>query len=253
MLSLLVSLEFELELYLAGGCFGARFESRGIMKAMATRQEDLVGRVRSLGVRGASTIDLVAVGLSRREADAMQGEPLGRAVMAQTQGIRGVGELSVSDLRELAGLDGYEALRCLALIELGRRVGGAGKGPIRTIVCPEDVYELLEHLRHEKREHFIAILLDAKQGILRVVPVHIGTLTMSLVGPREVFREAIREGASSLIVAHNHPSGDPTPSEEDLNMTATLREIGDLLQIPLDDHVILGERDCVSLKEEGYL
>ena len=133
----------------------------------------------------------------------------------------------------------------------------AGKGPKRAIDAPEDVVEVLEglldRLKGEKREHFFAILLDSKGSVMRVAQVHIGTLTMSLVGAREVFREAIREGASSVIVGHNHPSGDPTPSPEDIEVTGRLAELGEMLDIRVEDHVILGENDFVSMKRQRLM
>jgi DNA repair protein RadC len=112
---------------------------------------------------------------------------------------------------------------------------------------------LRQQLRDEKREHFIVVLLDAKNKVIRHVTVHIGTLTSSIVGPREVFREAIREGASGIILAHNHPSGDPEPSIEDVSITRKLAEIGHVLDIPVLDHVILGEFKVVSLRQEGVI
>ncbi len=220
---------------------------------MSAQGDNLVQRVRAIGVRGASPVDLVAVGFSRREEDAANGEEMGRKLLSRFNGIQALGDLSVTDIGEMSGLEGYEVLRSLALMELGRRIGGAGKGPIEAITGPADVFELLKHLSREKQEHFYAILLDSKSGVLRTHQVHIGTVNMSIVGPREVFREAIREGAASLIVAHNHPSGDPTPSPEDIDVTVRLADIGAMLDIPLLDHVVIGERKWVSLKEKGVI
>ena len=178
---------------------------------------------------------------------------MSRRMLARFTGIQALGDASAVDIAEMTGLEGFEVLRCQALVELGRRIGGAGKGPVTEITCAEDVFHLLEHLRHEKREHFYAIMLDSKNGVIRSHPVHIGTVNMSIVGPREVFREAIRDGAASLIVAHNHPSGDPTPSPEDIDVTARLVEVGAMLDIPLLDHVIIGQTRWTSLKEKGVL
>ena len=218
---------------------------------MPSQAESLLHRVRDLGVRGASTVDLIAIGFSRRDGDVESAESMTRDVLARYQGIQALSEVSLEDLRDMAGLEGFEALRVQALLELGRRVGMASKGPTEEIACAEDVYRLLEHLKSEKREHFVVVLLDSKHGVMRSTSVHIGTLTMSVVGAREVFREAIREGASALIVAHNHPSGDPMPSDADIDVTKKLVEVGELLDIPVLDHVIIGERTYCSLKERG--
>lgn len=221
--------------------------------AVSAEVRDLVQRVRSLGVRGSSPIDLVAVGFSRREEDAVEGENLGRNILARYSGIQAFGDASAEEIGNLSGLEPFEVLRVQALIELGRRIGGAGKGPVTIISGASDVVQLLDFLQGEKREHFYAVLLNSKNGVIRIHQVHIGTVNMSIVGPREVFREAIREGAASLIVAHNHPSGDPTPSPEDIDVTQKLADIGAMLDIPILDHVIVGERRWVSLKEKGIL
>lgn len=215
--------------------------------------DSVVRRIRATGVKGCSTVDLVAVGFSRREEDAAHAQTMARRLLARFSSIQALGEAGVTDIGDLSGLEAFEVLRVQALLELGRRIGGAGKGPVTSISSAEDVFALLEHLRFEKREHFYAILLDSKNGVLRSHSVHIGTVSMSIVGPREVFREAVREGAASLVVAHNHPSGDPTPSPEDVEVTKRLAEIGTLLDIPLLDHVIIGERRWTSLKERGVI
>lgn len=213
----------------------------------------ILDRVRNLGIRSASAIDLLSIALSRRESDIEPTEATSRQILARFKGIHRLADLSYEDLREFAGLEGFEATQRLAMLELGRRVGGVGRGPVTAINDPGDVAILLEFLSHEKREHFVAVLLDSKNQVQKTATIHIGTVNMSIVGPREVFREAIREGASSLIVAHNHPSGDPTPSPEDIEVTRRLVEVGALLDIPVLDHVIIGERRWTSLANEGYV
>jgi len=220
---------------------------------MARQGENPVDRVKTVGVKSASIIDLLAVAYSRNEKDAKAGEEMARAILNKYTNIAQLGEIGAEEIRDLSGLEGFEVLRVLALIELGRRVASAGKGPIKEINSPQDVFSLLEPLRHEKREHFVAILVSAKNEVLKVAYIHIGTLNMSLVGPREVFREAIREGANSVIVAHNHPSGDPTPSPEDIDVTKKLIEVGAMLDIPVLDHVIIGYRNFVSMKEKRLI
>jgi DNA repair protein RadC len=163
--------------------------------------------------------------------------------------LKSFSEAGATDISEITGLEGFEVLRAQALIEIGRRSAKTTRGEITTIESPEDAFELLQYLQGEKREHFVAILLDAKAQVMRVANIHIGTLTASIVGAREVFREAIRDGASSIIVAHNHPSGDPTPSPEDIEVTQKLFEIGEMLDIPVLDHIIIGERYALSLRE----
>lgn len=210
-------------------------------------------RVRNLGVRSATALDLLTVGLSRREEDVDGGEDASRKLLERFKGVNRLADVSPEDVREFYGLEGYEAVRALALLELGRRIGGTGRGPVTTIRDASDVYFLLEYLAGEKREHFVAVLLDSKNQVLKTSTIHIGTVNASIVGAREVFREAIREGAVSIIVAHNHPSGDPTPSPEDHEVTLKLREVGEMLDIPLIDHVIVGERRWESFAARGIL
>lgn len=125
------------------------------------------------------------------------------------------------------------------------------KGP--AIKSPGDVYELIKHLKDMDREQLLTICLDIKNNVLSIETTSIGTLTANLVHPREVFKTAILQSASGLIVAHNHPSGDPTPSEEDLAITKRLFDASKIMDIVLLDHVIIGNGSFKSLKEMGKM
>lgn len=120
---------------------------------------------------------------------------------------------------------------------------------------PEDVAQVLcRYLEHEDREHFVSLLLDAKNRIIGIHTVSIGSLCCTVVSPREVFKAAILANAASIIVAHNHPSGDVTPSPEDIQVTQTLKKAGKLLDIDVLDHVIVGEDGAfASLQRLGHL
>lgn len=214
---------------------------------------DPVERVKYGGVGAASMIDLLAVAFSRCENDAKDAEPTARQILQRYDKLTALADAGAQDLGEITGFDPFEVLRAKSLIEIGRRVGSAGRGELDEIDVPEDVYRRLSHLRTEKREHFVVVLLDSKGQIQRIAPVHIGTVNMSLVGGREVFREAVRDGAASIIVAHNHPSGDPTPSPEDIDVTKKLAEIGRLLDIPLLDHIIIGYNRFTSMERKGLI
>lgn len=224
---------------------------------MSLKEPGPADRLRELGLKAASPVDLIAVGFSRSEEDTRLGEEAARRLLMKYGNIRGFREVDAAHLSEATGLDDFELLRAGALMEIGRRAALAGKGEQREINGPEDAIEViverLQHLKDEKQEHFFAILLDSKNQILAVERIHIGTLTMSIVGPREVFRAAIRGGASCVVVAHNHPSGDPTPSAEDINVTRRLSEIGKMLDIPVYDHLVIGDPDYVSLRQRGLM
>jgi DNA repair protein RadC len=197
---------------------------------------------------------LAAVGFSRREADVDAGQDTALAFIKSGHRLQSLNDPAAEEIQRVFGLEGYEAIRALALLELGRRTANAGKGPIDAINKAEDVFLLLrDELRDKRQEHFYVVLLDTKNNVLKKTQIHLGTLNASLVGPREVYREAIREGASAIIVAHNHPSGDATPSPEDVEVTRKLKQVGAMLDIPLLDHLVVGDQRWTSLAEAGLL
>jgi DNA repair protein RadC len=180
-------------------------------------------------------------------------EPSEREAARRVVDERGWIDLSRRSPGELAaelGLQPASARRLWAAFELARALALA-RHPVRpSLRHPRAVFELLRaRTRGLEQETFWSLVLDGKQRLRRLVPISTGTLTASLVHPREVFRAAIREGAAALIVAHNHPSGDPEPSAEDLAVTERLRQAGEVLGIPLHDHVVLGDDAFVSLRE----
>jgi DNA repair protein RadC len=166
-------------------------------------------------------------------------------------------QLSRSDAAALEaelGLKPASARRLQAAFALARAVGTPTRSRRPCVRTPEAVFELLRpHALGLVQETFWVLLLDGKHRLQRLAPISVGTLTASLVHPREVFRCAIREAAAALIVAHNHPSGDPEPSAEDLAVTERLKSAGELLGVPLLDHVILGEAGFVSLRSRMKL
>lgn len=164
----------------------------------------------------------------------------------------GMARISRMDEEELGhslGIEGPSARRLCAAFELGRQVELARSRPGELIRSPGGVQELLApRVRGLDRETFHVLLLDGRHRLLEVRQVSEGTLTTSLVHPREVYLPALRRPAAAIVVAHNHPSGDPEPSSEDLEVTRRLASCGRLVGIPLLDHVVLGEGRCVSLR-----
>lgn len=158
---------------------------------------------------------------------------------------------SVADLCHLGGVGPAKASRIAAAMELGRRAHGA-KTSKPAIRSPQDVADLFGgRLRRQDREHFMAVLVDTKNQVLSSELVSVGSLDASLVHPREIFKAAVRHSAASVILLHNHPSGDPTPSEADLACTRRLVEAGRVLGIAILDHVIIGDGRHVSCRERG--
>ena len=154
------------------------------------------------------------------------------------RGIASIVHTSVADLAGIHGIGPSKAASILAAVELG----------------PEDAaHYVMPHLRYEQKEHFAVLLLNTKNHILGLRDVSIGSLSASVVHPREVFAMAIRYAAASMILVHNHPSGDPNPSREDLAITDRLVKAGRILDIPVLDHIILGDNRFLSLKEKGMI
>jgi DNA repair protein RadC len=210
-------------------------------------------RVQLHGMRSASLRDLAALILTRSPADIAYGEKAADELI-RIYGLQRMHEASLADLKDLAGLEGFDALRTLAAIQLGRKTALAGPGVPTTISGQEDAYRVFkDRMEGASQEQFMAAYLTAKGQIIQTSVIHQGTLTATMVGPREVFREGVKSSAASVVVAHNHPSGDPEPSPEDIQMTRTLKKAGEILDIAVLDHIIVGKDRYVSLAARGYL
>lgn len=208
-------------------------------------------RLLRCGPQALSAAELLAV-ILRTGTETDGALCLAEGLLARLGGVRALSSATLAELSAVRGIGPAKAAQIQAAAELGRRCVAAGPQERARIRGPRDVYELLSPtLRDEKREHFVALLLDTRNGVLRAPTVSVGDLSSAIVHPREVFAEAIRHGAASLIVAHNHPSGDPAPSAEDVAVTRRLCEAGQLLGIEVLDHIVLGDGVYVSLKERG--
>ena len=157
-------------------------------------------------------------------------------------------------LRQRFGLTERETLILQAVQELAFRWNRPPPEPAPSITSPQEVaHLLLPRLRYREQEEFCVLLLNTKNRLIAEVTVSVGSLDCSLAHPREVFREAVRHNAAGILLVHNHPSGDPQPSPEDLHLTQQLRQAGKLLGIEVMDHLILGEGHWISLREKGML
>lgn len=163
----------------------------------------------------------------------------------------------VHDVKELAktkGLGRAKAAIIIAALELGRRIASAEPLVRASITSPEDgVALLMPRLRYESKEHFLVVLLNSKNKVLDIEQISEGSLNSSVVHPREVFAPAVLHHAAAILTAHNHPSGDPTPSKEDKDLTNTLAQAGKYMGIPILDHIIIGDAKYFSFKEHSYL
>ena len=163
----------------------------------------------------------------------------------------------VHDVKELAktkGLGRAKASIIIAALELGRRIASAEPLLRDSITSPEDgVALLMPRLRYEAKEHFLVVLLNSKNKVLEIKQISEGSLNSSVVHPREVFAPAVLHHAAAILTAHNHPSGDPTPSKEDKALTNTLVQAGKYMGIPVLDHIIIGDARYFSFKEHSYM
>ncbi len=201
--------------------------------------------------RGTSALSLAQSVLLGLNTDGEVLDPGVRAGPGAEHALVRLGSATIHDLMDHPGLGQAKAARVIAAVELGKRVCGA-RNLRPAIRSPGDVSKLLaERLRYLDREHFLAVLLDTKNQLLGTELVSVGSLDTSLVHPREVFKAAVRRSASSVILAHNHPSGDPTPSSADVTCTRRLAEAGHVLGITVLDHVIIGHGSYVSFREHG--
>jgi DNA repair protein RadC len=166
-------------------------------------------------------------------------------------------QLSLANIKRLMQIHGIgeaKASQISAVFELARRLETFVEEPKRKVRSPKDVYTLMyPKMREQKKEKFITLYLDTKNQILKEETVSIGSLNASIVHPREVFKSALLESSASVIMIHNHPSGDPSPSREDILVTEKLVEGGKLLGIDVLDHIIIGDGRYVSLKDEGFV
>lgn len=167
----------------------------------------------------------------------------------------GLWRISAEDLTRLDGVGPVAAARLLGSLELSRRAGLRSANPRLYVTRPEDVAQLCgPQLRGLDREHFWALALNTKNQLLRTIEVSVGSLNASIVHPRELFKEAVRLSAASVVVVHNHPSGDPTPSGADIQLTRRLVKAGDVLGIEVLDHVVLGDSgEHASLRDLGLM
>ncbi|PLW80257.1 hypothetical protein C0585_03840 [Candidatus Woesearchaeota archaeon] len=156
-------------------------------------------------------------------------------------------KMSMTELMKINGVGEAKAMQILALFEFSKRHSFSKAS--RIIKSPRDVFEYNKHLSELDKEHFVVLMLDTKNNIIKDEVVSIGTLNTTIVHPREIFKNSIKESANSIILVHNHPSGDPNPSEEDLEITKRLIEAGEMLDIKVLDHVIIGKEDYWSWKD----
>jgi DNA repair protein RadC len=209
-------------------------------------------RLQRFGVEALSAQEILALILGR----GISGESVmvtAQRLLSRFGSLKGIAGASLEELSQIKGIGLAKACQIKAAFELGSRADSSIADVNRCVVkTPEDVvHAVQDRLKGKKKEHFLALLLDTRNHLIKIAEVSIGSLDTSIVHPREVFKEAIAASAASAIFAHNHPSGDPHASDDDIRITKRLSEAGEIIGIEVLDHVIIGAKTFLSLKRAG--
>lgn len=208
-------------------------------------------RLAKLGAGSLSNAELVAI-LLRAGIQGMNAVQLAQNILIGSGGLTGLQRRSYESLKRERGLGPAKAAQLKAAVELGRRLAVATPEERPTVQSPEDAANLLLYeMGSLEREHLRVLVLDTRNRLMRTVEVYRGSLNSSWIRVAEVFRDPVRMNAAAVIVAHNHPSGDPTPSPEDVSVTKALVQAGQLLDIEVLDHLVIGQGRFVSMKAKG--
>ncbi|MFA9398952.1 MAG: DNA repair protein RadC [Clostridiaceae bacterium] len=179
---------------------------------------------------------------------------LSSRILVDSGGLNGLINMKFKDFMKVNGVGEAKASQIVALAELSKRIKSYKSGDLYKISSPDSAAELvMEEMRNLKKEYLKIILLNTKNIVIKIEDISIGSLNSSIVHPREVFTVAVEYSSASIIICHNHPSGDPSPSSEDINITKRLVECGKLLGIAVLDHIIIGNGKFISLKEKGII
>lgn len=205
------------------------------------------------GPEALSNIELLAIllGCGSKKENIIS---LSSRIIQNNGGINGVFDSTLEDFTNISGIGKAKAAKLLAVIELSKRFKSFKDGDNYKIHNSKDAAMLvMKEMKSLKQEHLVVIMLNTKNVVISVKNVFIGSLNSSIVHPREVFSYAIKKSSASIIICHNHPSGDPSPSDEDIKVTYRLEKCGEILGIHLIDHLIIGNGQYTSLKEKGIL
>ncbi|RLC61603.1 MAG: hypothetical protein DRI01_08240 [Chloroflexi bacterium] len=209
-------------------------------------------RLQKLGVAALSAQEILALILGRGIA----GESVmvtAQRLLSQFGNLKGIANASVEELSQVKGIGLAKASQIKAAFELASRLETYSEARDKPLVkTPEEVVSLVRtQLKGKKKEYFLVLLLNTRNQLIKVAEISVGSLNSNIVHPREVFKEAISASAASVIFVHNHPSGDPAASEDDIQLTKRLAEVGEIVGIDVLDHIIIGDKIYLSLKREG--
>lgn len=211
-------------------------------------------RLSKLGSEALSSQEILALILGR----GIKGESVivtAQKLLSKFGNLKNLASASVEELTQIRGIGLAKAAQIKASFELSKRLENSSSETTKiTVKSPEDVIKTARsHLKGKKKEHFLVLCLDTRNHLIKTNTISIGSLDCSIVHPREVFKDAISSSAASVIFIHNHPSGDPTPSEDDIKMTKRLIEAGEIIGIEVLDHIIICDSDHVSMKAKNLV
>ena len=210
-------------------------------------------RLQKHGAEALSTAELLALLMGR----GTRGQPVmltAQKLLAKFGNLQNIGSASIEELSEIEGIGPAKACQIKAALELSKRMDAPDYKKGRPVKSPEEAVDSIRSmLKGKKKEHFYLLCLDTRNRVTNVDQISIGNLDSSIVHPREVFKTAISCLAASVIFVHNHPSGDLEPSPEDINLTKRLTEAGELVGIPVLDHIIVCDKDFTSLKSRNLI
>ncbi len=178
---------------------------------------------------------------------------LSRRIVSES-GVRQLPDMTIGQMKKFKGIKDAKAAQIIAVFEIARRVSSGRESFKLKIENSRDVSDyLMAKMKNLKKEHLVGLYLDTRNHLIKEETISIGTLNSSLIHPREIFRGAVQEACASIILVHNHPSGDPTPSRDDISVTKKIVKASEIMGIELLDHVVIGNDRYVSLKEDGLL
>jgi DNA repair protein RadC len=211
-------------------------------------------RLSKLGSEALSSQEILALILGR----GIKGESVivtAQKLLSRFGNLKNLASASIEELTQIKGIGPAKAAQIKATFELSKRLENSSSETTKiTVKSPEDVVKTARNLlKGKKKEHFLVLCLDTRNHLIKTSTVSIGSLDCSIVHPREVFKDAISSSAASVIFIHNHPSGDPTPSEDDIKMTKRLIEAGEIIGIEVLDHIIICDSEHLSMKAKNLV
>jgi DNA repair protein RadC len=227
-----------------------------LLKEIYTRDELPYDKFMRLGAENLSDAELLAIMLrtGTREKTPIE---LGREILklaGEHLGLLGLFHFNIKDLMQISGIGEVKAVQLLCIAEIAKRTSNMQAKTDLNFENPESIAAYyMERMRHRKTEQMLLILLDSKRHILQEQVLTIGTSRSTLISPRDICIAAVKNEASYFMLMHNHPSGNPVPSRQDVLVTQKIKEVSDLIEIPLLDHIIIGDNRYISFIEKGLL